>query len=89
LRILARQRAQFTAASVNRLLWGHTGRRDKEQWFDDRVSGAELTYFTETPALPDNVEERVKVKFREYTQAGRTLVVWLLSLERYQEAKNG
>lgn len=70
------------------LLWG-TREKEKEQWFDDRVSGAELTYFTETPALPGNVEERVKVKFREYTQAGRRLVVWLLKLEGHQEAKNG
>ena len=70
------------------LLWG-TREKEQKQWFDDRVSGARLTYFSETPPLPDNVEERVNVKFSEYTQAGRTLVVWLLKLERYKEAKNG
>lgn len=69
------------------LLWG-TREKEQGQWFEDRVAGAELTYFAETPALPDQVEERVKVKFQEYTQAGRTLAVWLLGLERYQEEKN-
>ena len=69
------------------LLWG-TREKDQEQWFEDRVAGAKLTYFAETPALPDQVEERVKVKFREYTQAGRTLAVRLLGLERYEEEKN-
>jgi hypothetical protein len=72
------------------LLWG-TRERDQKQWFDDRVSGASLTYFPDPPSLPEKVEERVQVRFREYTQAGRTLVVWLRKLEPYgtEEGNDG
>jgi hypothetical protein len=70
------------------LLWG-TRENEQGQWFEDRVAGAGLTYFADPPALPENVEDRVKVKYREYTRAGRTLAVWLLRLERYEEEKNG
>ncbi|MDY6876466.1 MAG: CRISPR-associated protein Csx19 [Chloroflexota bacterium] len=69
------------------LLWG-TRKKEQGQWFEDRVAGADLTYFAKTPALLDQVEERVKVKFWEYTQAGRTLAIWLLGLVRYEEEKN-
>lgn len=68
------------------LLWG-TREKEQARWFDDRVAGAGLTYFAETPALPDGVEERVKVECREYTQAGRTIAVWLRGLNRYKKEK--
>ena len=64
------------------LLWG-TRKRDQDRWFDDRVSGASLTYLPDPPPLPEKVDERVQVRFREYTQAGRTLLVWLQGLEPY------
>ena len=64
------------------LLWG-TRKGKQKQWFDDRVSGASLTYFSDPPSLPEKVEERVQVRYYEYTQAGRTLVVWLRGLEAY------
>ena len=64
------------------LLWG-TRERDQEQWFEDRVSGAKLTYLPKTPTLSEGMEERVQVRYYEYTQAGRTLVVWLRGLEAY------
>jgi len=70
------------------LLWG-TRENGQEQWFDDRVSGAKLTYFPDPLPLPQDTEERVKVQFREYTQAGQTVAVWLVGLEKYREAKNG
>ena len=73
---------QTTSRERTALLWG-TRERDQKQWFDDRVSGASLTYFPDPPSLPEKVEERVQVRFREYTQAGRTLVVWLRKLEPY------
>ncbi len=69
------------------LLWG-TREKEQKQWFDDRVAGAGLTYFAEPPKLPDGVEERVTVEYREYTQAGRTLAVWLRGLHRHEEKKN-
>ena len=69
------------------LLWG-TRKGKQEQWFDDRVSGAALTYFSDPPSLPEKVVERVQVKFREYTQAGRTVAVWLMDLETVR-AKEG
>ncbi len=62
------------------LLWG-TRERQQTQWFDDRVSGASLTYFPNPTPLDEGVEERVQVQFREYTQAGRVLAVWLRGLE--------
>ena len=64
------------------LLWG-TRKGEQEQWFDDRVSGASLTYFSGPLPLPEKVEERVQVRYCEYTQAGRTLAVWLRGLEEY------
>ena len=64
------------------LLWG-TRKGKQEQWFDDRVSGASLTYFSDPPSLPEKVEERVQVRYYEYMQAGRTLAVWLRGLEAY------
>ena len=64
------------------LLWG-TRERDQEQWFDDRVSGAKLTYAV------DGDPERVQVRYREYTQAGQALTVWLQGLEAYEEVDNG
>jgi hypothetical protein len=70
------------------LLWG-TRKGEQNQWFEDRVAGAPLTYLPDPPLLPDKMEERVQVRFCEYTQAGRTLAVWLLGLEAYQEADNG
>lgn len=70
------------------LLWG-TRRGNQKQWFDDRVSGASLTYFPDPSALPESIEERVGVKIREYTQAGRTLVVWLLGLETIKTEEEG
>lgn len=70
------------------LLWG-TREKEQEQWFDDRVSGASLTYFPNPTPLDEGVKERVQVRFREYTQAGRVLVVWLRELEARQEVKNG
>jgi hypothetical protein len=69
------------------LLWG-TREGEQKQWFEDRVSGAALTYLTDPPSLPDKMRERIWIKFLEYTQAGRTLAVWLLGLEAYQEVKN-
>jgi hypothetical protein len=56
------------------LLWG-TREKDQQQWFDDRVAGAALTYPVE------GAPERMQVRYHEYTQAGRTLVVWLRGLE--------
>jgi len=60
------------------LLWGER-KEGQSRWFDDRVAGAELTYPVEgAPA-------RVQVRYYEYTQAGRTLAVWLRRLEAYDE----
>ena len=70
------------------LLWG-TREHEQRQWFEDRVAGALLTYVEDPLPLPENIEERVRIKFREYTQAGRTIAVWLLGLDRYREGKNG
>jgi hypothetical protein len=70
------------------LLWG-TRENGQDQWFDDRVSGARLTYPVDRSSLSGETEERVKVRFREYTQAGQTVAVWLLGLEAYEEVKNG
>ena len=64
------------------LLWG-TRKGRQEQWFDDRVSGAPLTYFSDPPSLPEKVKGRVQVRYYEYTQAGRTLSAWLRGLEAY------
>lgn len=56
------------------LLWGE--RKEKQpQWFEDRTAGAALTY----PV--DSTPARVQVCYYEYTQAGRTLAVWLRGLE--------
>ena len=63
------------------LLWGER-KEGQSQWFDDRTAGAALTY----PV--DGAPARVKVRYYEYTQAGRILVIWLRKLERYEEAKN-
>jgi hypothetical protein len=58
------------------LLWGER-KEGQSQWFDDRTAGAVLTYPVEgAPA-------RVQVRYYEYTQAGRTLAVWLRGLEAY------
>lgn len=58
------------------LLWGE--RKDGQpQWFEDRTAGAALTYPVE------DAPARVQVRYHEYTQAGRTLVVWLRGLEAY------
>lgn len=70
------------------LLWG-TRENGQGQWFDDRVSGAKLTYPVDRLSLSGETEERVKVRFREYTQAGRTIAVWLLDLQGHEEVKNG
>lgn len=64
------------------LLWG-TREREQTRWFDDRVSGAGLTYLPNPRPLEKGVKERVQVRYCEYTQAGRTLVVWLRGLEAY------
>ena len=56
------------------LLWGEY-REDADAWFDDRTAGAALTY----PV--DGDPDRVWVRYREYTQAGHVLAVWLLGLE--------
>jgi hypothetical protein len=58
------------------LLWGER-KEGQPQWFDDRTAGADLSYPVEgAPA-------RVQVHYWEYTQAGRTLAVWLRGLEEY------
>lgn len=58
------------------LLWGER-KEGQAQWFDDRTAGADLSYpVAKSPA-------RVQVRYVEYTQAGRTLAVWLLGLEAY------
>ena len=58
------------------LLWGER-KEGQPRWFDDRTAGAALTYPVEgAPA-------RVQVRYCEYTQAGRTLAVWLRKLEPY------
>jgi len=66
------------------LLWGER-KEGQSQWFDDRTAGAALTY----PV--DGAPARVKVRYYEYTQAGRTLAVWLRGLEAYEleEASDG
>ena len=64
------------------LLWGER-KEGQPQWFDDRTAGADLSYSVE------DAPARVQMRYVEYTQAGRTLAVWLLKLERYKEAKNG
>lgn len=58
------------------LLWG---KREEEQpqWFEDRTAGAALTY----PV--DGAPARVQMRYYEYTQAGRTLAVWLRGLEAH------
>jgi hypothetical protein len=58
------------------LLWG-TRSDGQAQWYDDRVAGAALTYPLE------NAPERVWVKYREYTEAGRPFAVWFTGLEGY------
>jgi hypothetical protein len=58
------------------LLWGKREGAET-RWFDDRVAGADLTYPVE------GVPERVQVRYWEYTQAGRTLAVWMEKLEAY------
>lgn len=58
------------------LLWGER-KTGQTQWFDDRTAGADLRYpVAGAPA-------RVQVRYWEYTQAGRTLAVWLRGLEGY------
>ncbi len=58
------------------LLWGKR-KKGQPQWFDDRTAGADLSY----PVA--GVPARVQVRYVEYTQAGRTLAVWLRGLEAY------
>lgn len=58
----------------NALLWG-TREKGEDRWFDDRVSGAALTY----PVAA--MTGRVQVYYQEYTQAGRVVAVWLKKLE--------
>jgi len=60
------------------LLWGER-KEGQTQWFDDRTAGAALTY----PV--DGAPARVQVRYYEYTQAGRTLAVWLRGLEAYND----
>ncbi len=58
------------------LLWGNRPAGQK-RWHDDRVAGAALDYpVSGTP-------ERVHVRYREYTQAGRPFAIWLRELEGY------
>jgi hypothetical protein len=56
------------------LLWGNRP-EGRNHWHDDRVAGAALSYpVKDTP-------ERVQVRYREYTQAGRPFAVWFTGLE--------
>jgi hypothetical protein len=58
------------------LLWGNRP-KGRERWHDNRVAGAALDY-------PVNgAPERVQVRYREYTQAGRPFAIWLRELEDY------
>lgn len=63
------------------LLWGNRP-AGKDLWHDDRVAGAALTYL-KTKSPTDNVPERMRVTYREYTQAGRPFAVWFTGLEGY------
>jgi hypothetical protein len=56
------------------LLWGNRP-EGRARWHDNRVAGATLTY----PV--SGAPERVKVRYREYTQAGRPFAVWYTGLE--------
>jgi len=58
------------------LLWG-VRKEGQPQWFDDRTAGADLSYPVE------GMPARVQARYVEYTQAGRTLAVWLQELEVY------
>jgi hypothetical protein len=58
------------------LLWGNRP-ESRARWHDNRVAGAALTY----PI--SGAPERVRVRYREYTQAGRPFAVWYTGLEEY------
>lgn len=58
------------------LLWGNRP-EGKATWYEDRVAGAALTYPVK------GAPERVQVRYREYTQAGRPFAVWFRGLEAY------
>ena len=58
------------------LLWGER-KAGQSQWYDDRTAGAELTYPVE------DAPQRVRVRYKAYTQAGRVLAVWYTGLEGY------
>lgn len=58
------------------LLWGEH-KAEQSQWYDDRTAGAALTYPVE--GAPD----RVRVRYKAYTQAGQVLAIWYTGLEGY------
>ncbi len=58
------------------LFWGNRP-EGRERWYDDRVAGARLEY----PI--GGAPERIQVRYREYTQAGRPFAIWLQELEAY------
>jgi hypothetical protein len=66
----------FHCYDESALLWGeHQG----DRWHDDRVAAAELDY------LESDDAERVQVKYKVYSRAGRVEFVWLTKLQECKE----
>lgn len=71
----------FNQESHTALLWGKR-EKGKENFWEDRVAGANLDY----PA-PENAE-RVQVEYYTYSHAGRVEFVWMRELSEWQEEEN-
>jgi len=65
----------FFQDNATALLWG---KRDGEQWHDDRVGAAKLDY----PAIG----ERVQIHYKTFSRAGRVEFVWYTGLSEWKEA---
>ena len=57
------------------LLWGEG---QGEQWFDNRVAGAELVY-------PEITGQRVQLHYKVFSRAGRVQFVWYTGLSEWKE----
>jgi len=62
------------------LLWGE--RQGENDWFDNRVAGAELAY-------PGVAGKRVQLHYKIFSRAGRVQFVWYTGLSEWEEEKNG
>jgi len=72
--------AAFHCYEEKALLWG---KLKDDRWHDDRVAAAKLDY----PKMDG--AERVQVKYKVYSRAGRVEFVWLTKLCEWKEENDG